>query len=50
MNLQKLQADQGNLSLPFVREDRQYHEIQQYPEVRGYQGHPAGGNKQEKRR
>lgn len=50
MNSQKLQADQGNLFLPSVRADRQYHAVQQYPEVRGYQGHPAGDKRKEKKR
>lgn len=50
VNLQKLQADRGNLSLPFVRADRQYHAVQQYPEVRGYQRHPAGDKRKERRR
>lgn len=49
-NLQKIQADRGNLSLPSVRADRQYHAVQQYPEVRGYRRNPAGDKRRERRR
>lgn len=45
MNLQKLRADQGNLSLLFVQADQQYHVVQQYPEVQADQGYPVGNKK-----
>lgn len=50
VNLQKIQADRGNLSLPSVRADRQYRAVQQYPEVRGYRRNPAGDKRGERRR
>lgn len=44
MNVQMVRAGQGNLSLLSVQADQQYHGLQQYPEVLGYQPFPAGGN------
>lgn len=46
MNIQKVQPGQGNLSLPSVQADQQYHAVQQYPEVQVYQNYPAGGNRE----
>lgn len=45
MNLQKLRAGQGNLSLLSVQADQQYHAVQQYPEVQADQGHPVGNKR-----
>lgn len=48
MNIQKVRAGQGNLSLLSVRADQQYHAVQQYPEVQADQHYPAGATERER--
>lgn len=46
MNIQKVRAGQGNLSLLSVQADQQYHAVQQYPVVQADHHYPAGGNRE----
>lgn len=46
LNIQQVRAGQGNLSLPSVQANQQYHAVQQYPEDQADQENPTGDDRE----